>query len=232
MNTLTTRDGLVERHRGLAVSLAARFAGRGEDMDDLVQVALMALTHAVDRYDPDRGTALTTFATATILGELKRHFRDRAWAVRPPRRVHELYLRIQPVMDELHQELGRSPTIREVAVRAGVSDELVIEALEAGTARSAASLDAVAADGDSSSSLVAHLGRLDGALLEIENRMSVGPLLDRLSSREREIVLLRFFDGMSQSEIAARVGLSQMHVSRLLTRSLERLRGLADSALA
>src|SRR3954467_2502683 len=160
-DTLPSRDDLVERHRGLAVSLAARFAGRGEDMDDLIQVALIALTHAVDRFDPERGTALTTFATATILGELKRHFRDRAWAVRPPRRVHELYLRIQPVMDELHQELGRSPKIAELAARIGATDELVIEALEAGTARSATSLDAFPTDGDSSSSLVAHLGRSD-----------------------------------------------------------------------
>src|SRR5438067_867826 len=206
-DTLRSRDDLVEDHRGLAVSLANKFAGRGEDMDDIVQVALLALTNAIDRFDADRGTALTTFATATILGELKRHFRDRAWAVRPPRRVHELYLRIQPVIDELHQELGRSPTIGEVATRSGVTTELVVEALEAGTARSATSLDAIPSDGDNNSALAAHLGRTDNAIIDIENRMSVGPLLDRLSDREREIVLLRFFDGMSQSEIAARVGL-------------------------
>src|SRR5438874_8370031 len=155
------RDDLVERHRGLAVSLAGRFAGRGEDMDDLIQVALLALTHAVDRFDHSRGTALTTFATATILGELKRHFRDRAWAVRPPRRVHELYLRIQPAMDELGQELGRSPRISEVAQRVGATPEMVVEALEAGSARSAASLDAFPADGDASSTLAAHLGEID-----------------------------------------------------------------------
>src|SRR3954469_19922251 len=193
---VASRDQLVERHRGLAVSLAARFAGRGEDMDDLVQVALMALTNAVDRYDAERGTALTTFATATILGELKRHFRDRSWAVRPPRRVHELYLRVQPAIDELHQELGRSPTIAEVAIRTGTSDELVVEALEAGSARSAASLDAVATDGDSHSSLAAHLGRVDTGMVDIENRLAVAPLLERLSPRERQIVVYRFFDGM------------------------------------
>jgi len=227
-----SRDQLVERHRGLAVSLAARFAGRGEDMDDLIQVALMALTNAVDRYDPERGTALTTFATATILGELKRHFRDRSWAVRPPRRIHELYLRVQPAIDELHQELGRSPTIAEVAARTGTTEELVVEALEAGSARSAASLDAVGGDGDSYSSLAAHLGRLDTAMVDIENRMAVAPLLERLSPRERQIVVFRFFDGMSQSEIATRVGLSQMHVSRLLTRALEKLRGLAGTSMA
>src|SRR3954463_15074037 len=142
---LPERDSLVERHRGLAVSLAGRFAGRGEDMDDLIQVALLALTHAVDRFDHTRGTALTTFATATILGELKRHFRDRAWAVRPPRRVHELYLRIQPVLDELRQELGRSPRIHEVALRVGASDEEVVEPMEAGSRRAATSLDALPA---------------------------------------------------------------------------------------
>jgi RNA polymerase sigma-B factor len=226
-DTLAQRDTLVERHRGLAVSLAARFAGRGEDMDDLIQVALLALTNAVDRYDPERGFALTTFATATILGELKRHFRDRAWAIRPPRRVHELYLRIQPTMDELSQELGRSPRIAEVARRVGASEEDVIEALEAGTGRSATSLDAFHADGDASSSLAAQMGATDARMAEIENELAVRPLLARLPAREREIIWLRFFDGLSQSEIATRVGVSQMHVSRLLTRSLDRLRDLS-----
>src|SRR4051812_4007862 len=168
-------------------------------MDDLIQVALLALTHAVDRFDHTRGTALTTFATATIMGELKRHFRDRAWAVRPPRRVHELYLRIQPAMDELGQELGRSPRLNEVARRVGVPVELVVEALEAGTARSAASLDAFPADGDASSALAAHLGQTDSAIDDIENELAVRPLLDRLGPREREIVWLRFFEGLSQS---------------------------------
>src|SRR3954449_13368873 len=146
LGDFASRDQLVERHRGLAVSLAARFAGRGEDMDDLVQVALMALTNAVDRYDAERGTALTTFATATILGELKRHFRDRSWAVRPPRRIHELYLRVQPAVDELRQELGRSPRIPELAERVGATDEEIVEALEAGGRRAATSLDTLPAD--------------------------------------------------------------------------------------
>src|SRR5947208_772958 len=140
------RDEMIEQHRGLAVSLAARFAGRGEEMDDLIQVALIGLTKAVDRYDAGRGTAITTYATATILGELKRHFRDRAWAVRPPRRVHELFLRVQPVLDELRHELGRSPRIHELAVRVGASDEEVVEAMEAASRRGATSLDAVYAD--------------------------------------------------------------------------------------
>src|SRR3954470_20177700 len=146
VHDVASRDQLVERHRGLAVSLAARFSGRGEEMDDLIQVALIGLTKAVDRYDADRGTAITTFATATILGELKRHFRDRAWAVRPPRRVHELFLRVQPAIDDLRQELARSPRIREVAVRVGASDEEVVEAMEAGSRRAATSLDALPSD--------------------------------------------------------------------------------------
>src|SRR5206468_6450402 len=131
--SLTDRNALVELHRGLAIGLAARFAGKGEEMDDLVQVAMMALTKAIDRYDSERGVALSTFATVTILGELKRHFRDRAWAVRPPRRVHELYLRIQPAIDDLSQQLKRSPTIAEIAARLRVPAEDVIEAMEAGT---------------------------------------------------------------------------------------------------
>src|SRR5207244_7051483 len=138
---VSERDDLVERHRGLAVSLAGRFAGRGEDMDDLIQVALLALTHAVDRFDHSRGTALTTFATATILGELKRHFRDRAWAVRPPRRVHDLYLVVQAAIDELVQEQRRSPTILEIADRVGATEDEVLEAMEAGGLRRSASLD-------------------------------------------------------------------------------------------
>src|SRR3954466_14465906 len=139
--SLTDRNDLVERHRGLAIGLASRFAGKGEEMDDLVQVAMMALTKAIDRYEPERGVALSTFATITILGELKRHFRDRGWAVRPPRRIHELYLRVQPAIDSLSQQLGRSPTITEIATRLEVPNEDVIEAIEAGARRTASSLD-------------------------------------------------------------------------------------------
>ena len=193
-------------------------------MDDLIQVALLALTNAVNRFEPDRGFALTTFATATILGELKRHFRDRAWAIRPPRRVHELYLRLQPSMDELSQELGRSPRVAELATRIGATEEDVIEAIEAGIGRSAASLDAFHTDGDASSALASHIGAPDGRMAEVENEMALRPLLARLPPREREIIWLRFFDGLSQSEIATRVGVSQMHVSRLLAKSLARLR--------
>jgi RNA polymerase sigma-B factor len=222
--SLTDRNELVERHRGLAIGLASRFAGKGEEMDDLVQVAMMALTKAIDRYEPDRGVALSTFATVTILGELKRHFRDRGWAVRPPRRVHELYLRVQPAVDDLSQQLKRSPTIPEIAARLRVPIEDVIEAMEAGSRRTTSSLDARPNDGPSEGTIAAGLGASDDGFADIELHVTIRPLLQRLTARERRILYLRFFLGMSQSEIASEIGISQMHVSRLLTRSLDNLR--------
>jgi RNA polymerase sigma-B factor len=222
--SLADRNDLVERHRGLAVGLATRFAGRGEEMDDLVQVAMMALTKAIDRFEPDRGVALSTFATVSILGELKRHFRDRGWAVRPPRRVHELYLLVQPAIDDLSQQLKRSPTIPEIAARLRVPIDDVIEAMEAGSRRTTSSLDARTGDGAGESALAAGLGVSDEGFADAELHLTISPLLMRLSARERRILYLRFFLGMSQSEIATEVGISQMHVSRLLARSLEHLR--------
>src|SRR4051812_11016917 len=222
--SLTDRNELVERHRGLAIGLATRFAGRGEEMDDLVQVAMMALTKAIDRFEPERGVALSTFATVTILGELKRHFRDRGWAVRPPRRIHELYLRVQPAIDSLSQQLGRSPTITEIATRLEVPNEDVIEAIEAGARRTASSLDARPDETSGEGALAAGLGSADDGFDDIDLHITMKPLLQRLTPRERRILYLRFFMGMSQSEIAAEVGISQMHVSRLLNRSLGNLR--------
>ena len=222
--SLADRDDLVERHRGLAIGLASRFAGKGEEMDDLVQVAMMALTKAIDRFDSERGVALSTFATVTILGELKRHFRDRGWAVRPPRRIHELYLRVQPAIDTLSQQLGRPPTIAEIAERLGVPGEDVIEAIEAGGRRTASSLDARPDETSGEGALAAGLGTTDDGFDDVEMHITMKPLLQRLTPRERRILYLRFFMGMSQSEIAAEIGISQMHVSRLLNRSLANLR--------
>jgi RNA polymerase sigma-B factor len=219
------RDDLVEEHAPLAHFLARRFSNRGEPVDDLVQVALVGLLKAVERFDPDRGLQFSTFATPTILGELKRHFRDRGWAVRVPRRVQELHLQLGRIVAALGQEQGRSPTPGEVADRAGVSEEEVLEAMEAGSLYRLVSLDAPATrDEEETNELVACLGDDDPAFEQIEHRSELDELLGVLPARERRIVELRFFEGMTQSEIAEQVGVSQMHVSRLLARSLEMLR--------
>jgi RNA polymerase sigma-B factor len=221
------RDELVEEHAPLAQFLARRFANRGEPIDDLVQVALVGLVKGVERFDPGRGLQFSTFATPTILGELKRHFRDRGWAVRVPRRVQELHLQLGRVVATLGQEQGRSPTPREVAERAGVSEEEVLEAMEAGSLYRLVSLDGPATRDDEASELVAGLGDEDPEFEQIERRAELDVMLGVLPDRERRIVELRFFDGLTQSEIAERVGVSQMHVSRLLARSLEMLRAEA-----
>ena len=218
------RAEIVEAHLGLARHLAHRFARRGESEDDLFQVASMALVRAVDRFDPAVGAAFSTFATRTIVGELKRHFRDRAWAVRAPRRVQELYLRLGASIEHLSQVLGRSPTIAELAADTDSDEESVLQALEAGQAYRTASLDAPV-PGVDDETLGDRMGETDDGFLEAERRAQLAPLLDRLPERERRIVALRFVAGMTQSEIAAQVGISQMHVSRLLSRSLARLRG-------
>jgi RNA polymerase sigma-B factor len=223
------RDELVEEHAPLAHFLAGRFANRGEQRDDLVQVALVGLFKAVERFDPGRGLQFSTFATPTILGELKRHFRDRGWAVRVPRRVQELHLQLGRIVSALGQEEGRSPTPAEVAERAGVSEEAVLEAMEAGSLYRLVSLDGSVTPDDEGGELSACLGDDDPEFERIEHRSEIDELLEALPARERRIVELRFFESMTQSEIAERVGVSQMHVSRLLTRSLERLRAEATT---
>lgn len=217
------RNQLIESHLGLARYLAGRFSQRGESYDDLVQVASIALMHAVDRFDPDMGVAFSTFATRTILGELKRHFRDKTWAIRAPRRIQELYVRLGSSVGILSQELGRSPTIAELAHDADTTVEAVLEALEAGQSYRASSLDAPAA-GSEDETLADRISSDDEAFDQAERRLQLAPLLDRLPEREQRIVALRFVSGMTQSEIAARLGISQMHVSRLLSQSLSQLR--------
>ncbi|MBV8986427.1 MAG: RNA polymerase sigma factor SigF [Acidimicrobiia bacterium] len=224
----TLRDELVTAHLGLAEYLARRFANRGEPLDDLVQVASVGLLKAVDRFDPGRGLEFSTYATPTIVGELKRHFRDKGWAVRVPRRVQELHLRLGKVVSTLSQDLGRSPTIGEIAERAGASEEEVLEAMEAGRAYRFASLDAPAAGDDDNQSMASQLGEDDPLLAGIEHRVALSPLIAELPKREQIILHLRFFEGLTQSEIAGRLGISQMHVSRLLARSLAKLRGSAE----
>jgi RNA polymerase sigma-B factor len=222
------RDDLVAAHLGLAEYLARRFANRGEPLDDLTQVASLGLLKAVNRFDPSRGVEFSTYATHTIVGELKRHFRDKGWAVRAPRRMQELYLRLGKVVAILGQELGRSPTIAELAAETQVSEEEVLEALEAGQAYRFASLDAPSPGGDGDSeTLGARLGEEDPGLIDAERRATLSPLLSQLPAREQTILHLRFFGGLTQSEIAGRLGISQMHVSRLLARSMAQLRAAA-----
>jgi RNA polymerase sigma-B factor len=223
----TLRDELVTAHMGLAEYLARRFTNRGEPLDDLVQVAALGLLKAVDRFDPERGLEFSTYATPTIVGELKRHFRDKGWAVRVPRRVQELHLRLGSVVSILSQELGRSPTIGEIAHAAAVSEEEVLEAIEAGHAYRFTSLDAPSGN-DDEMSLSSELGAEDQGLIDSEHRVTLSPLIAQFPPRERMILHLRFFEGLTQSEIAGRLGISQMHVSRLLARALAQLRTQAE----
>ena len=221
------RDQLVAAHMGLAAYLARRFANRGQPLEDLVQVASVGLLKAVDRFDPGLGVEFSTYATTTIVGELKRHLRDRGWAVRAPRRMQDLYLTLGQVIDSLSQELGRSPNIAELAAEVQVSEEDVLEALEAGQAYRFASLDAPGPSDVASGDLSDRLGQEDEGLARAEERATLDPLLQRLPDRQRQVVELRFFAGLTQSEIARRLGISQMQVSRLLTKSVAQLRSLA-----
>jgi RNA polymerase sigma-B factor len=215
------RDQLVAAHLGLAHQLARRFANRGEPQDDLVQVASMALVKAVDRFDPEVGVKFSTFAVKCIVGELKRHFRDRGWAVRAPRRIQELYLELGHEIDRLSQELGRAPTVPELAAAVGTSEEAVLEAIEAGRGYRTASLDAP--DGESHT-LSESIGTEDSHFSLIDDRSVLATALEQLAPRERAILGLRFGEGLTQSEIAARMGVSQMQISRILAASIERLR--------
>ncbi|HLI54206.1 MAG TPA: SigB/SigF/SigG family RNA polymerase sigma factor [Acidimicrobiales bacterium] len=223
---LTLRDQLVEAHMGLAAYLARRFANRGQPLEDLTQVAALGLLKAVERFDPSLKVEFSTYATTTIVGELKRYLRDRGWAVRAPRRMQELYLTLSRVVDPLGQELGRSPTIGELAAEVGASEEEVLEALEAGQAYRFASLDAPRSEGEGDTVGEA-MGGEDDELARAEQRALLAPMLAHLPARQRQIVHLRFFEGLTQSEIARRLGISQMQVSRLLSRSVAQMRSLA-----
>lgn len=215
------RDELVETHLGLAYQLARRFSNRGEPYDDLAQVAAVALIRSVDRFDPERGVEFSTFATRTVIGELKRHFRDRGWAVRAPRRIQELYLELGHASESLAHRLGRPPTVSELAETIGSSEEAVLEALEAGQSYRTTSIDAP----DRQEGTVANrLGEVDTGFGGTEDRMVLAIALAGLGERERDILRLRFVEGLTQSQIADRIGVSQMHVSRLLTASLGKLR--------
>jgi RNA polymerase sigma-B factor len=217
------RNQLVRMHLPLVEHLARRFRNRGEPLDDLTQVATIGLIKSVDRFDPDRGVEFSTYATPTVVGEIKRHFRDKGWAVRVPRRLQELRLSLTTATAELSQQNGRSPTVHELAERLGISEEEVLEGLESANAYSTLSLDVPDTD-DESPAVADTLGAEDEALEGVEYRESLKPLLEDLPPREKRILLLRFFGNMTQSQIAQEVGISQMHVSRLLARTLAQLR--------
>jgi RNA polymerase sigma-B factor len=218
------RDELVEMHLPLVEYLARRFRNRGEPLDDLVQVATIGLIKSVDRFDLERGVEFSTYATPTIVGEIKRHFRDKGWAIRVPRRLQELKLSLTKATSELSQRLGRSPTVAELAGHLGMSEEEVLEGLESANAYSAVSLDAPDGGDEDGPAVADTLGAEDESLEGVEYRESLKPLLDQLPPREKRILLLRFFGNMTQSQIAADLGISQMHVSRLLARTLMQLR--------
>jgi RNA polymerase sigma-B factor len=218
------RDGLVALHMPLVEHLARRFRNRGEPYDDLVQVATIGLIKAVDRFDSDRGVEFSTYATPTILGEIKRYFRDKGWAIRVPRRLQELRLSLTAATAELTQQLGRAPTVAELAERLDLPPDLVIEGLESANAYNTLSLDAPDQNEADATTVLDGLGGDDEALESVEYRESLKPLLAQLETREKRILTLRFFRGMTQSQIAEEIGISQMHVSRLLARTLTELR--------
>jgi RNA polymerase sigma-B factor len=218
------REALVHLHRPLVEYCARRFRDRGEPFEDLVQVGTIGLIKAIDRFDAERGVEFTTYATPTILGEIKRHFRDKGWAIRVPRRLQELRLAISSHTGELTQQLGRSPTPRELAAAIGCSVDDVMEGLESANAYAPISLDAPEDGENSAATMLDALGIDDENLGHVELRESIRPMLDGLDQRSQQILVLRFFRNMTQTQIATEVGVSQMHVSRLLSRSLEQLR--------
>jgi RNA polymerase sigma-B factor len=220
------RQRLIEQYLPLVRSLARRYSYRGEQLEDLVQVGCIGLIKAIDRFDVDRGVELTTYATPNIIGEIKRHFRDKGWAVRVPRGLQELNVRLSKLMEELTIQLERSPTIAELAKAADVEEEEVLEALETGQAYATLSLSAPSGGGEDGDDLdpLESLGEIEKEYEVSEDRAVLAPGWKVLDDRERRILELRFFEGLTQSQIAQQVGISQMHVSRLIRRSLEKIR--------
>ncbi len=223
---LAAREQLIEQYMSLVRSLARRYAYRGEQLEDLVQIGAIGLIKAIDRFDLNRGVELTTYATPNIIGEIKRHFRDKGWSVRVPRGLQELNVQLSRLVESLTVQLGRSPTIPELAKAAGVEEEEVLEALESGRAYSSLSLSAGGGGNDEDGDLdpLESIGSEEHEYLVSEDRAVLEPGLRVLDDRERRILHLRFFEGLTQSQIAQQVGISQMHVSRLIRRSLEKIR--------
>jgi RNA polymerase sigma-B factor len=225
---LAARNELVERFLPLATGLAHRYHRGAEPLDDLVQVASLGLLKAIDRFDPARGTAFSSFAVPTIAGELKRYFRDKGWALKVPRDLQELAQRVGRTTDRLVDELGRTPTVAEVAGALGITPEQVLEAREAATAYRAASLDQPLGDDQDATVVVDTLGAHEPGYLQAEQSATLDAMMWVLTDREREVLRLRFEEDLTQSEIGRRVGLSQMQISRLLRQAVTRLRETAQ----
>lgn len=223
------QEELVERHQGLVRYLAKRFAGKGEPIEDLEQVAYIGLLKTIERFDPERGVQFSTYASATIIGELKRHLRDRAWSMRVPRGLKQASLRLGRIEQELSQRLGRSPRISELAEAADMSEEEVIEALDAGGAYSLTSLDAPIGGDEESRSRLDELEAVEDYIGLADRLATVAGAIAALPERQRRILYLRFYEDMTQTEIAEIVGISQMHVSRLLARSFDAIRSWMDA---
>jgi RNA polymerase sigma-B factor len=218
------RDQIVERCLPLADHIARRFDGRGESRDDLVQVARVGLVNAVIRFDVTAGSDFVSFAVPTIMGEVRRHFRDNSWSVKVPRRLKELHLRLGAATADLSQRLGRAPTASELAAELDMDRDEVVEGLVAGSSYNTLSIDSGGGSNEDAPAIAETLGDVDTGLDQIENREALRPLLASLPERERTVLVLRFFESLTQTQIAERVGISQMHVSRLLAKSLARLR--------
>ena len=226
---LQAREQLIEQYMSLVRSLARRYSYRGEQLEDLVQIGAIGLIKAIDRFDLDRGVELTTYATPNIIGEIKRHFRDKGWSVRVPRGLQELNVQLSRLVEQLTVQLSRSPTIPELAAAAGAQEEEVLEALESGRAYSSLSLSSGGGDGEDDLDPLESIGTEEHQYEVSEDRAVLAPGFRVLDERERKILQLRFFDGLTQSQIAQQVGISQMHVSRLIRRSLEKIRAeIAD----
>jgi RNA polymerase sigma-B factor len=222
---LAAREQLIEQYLSLVRSLARRYAYRGEQLEDLVQIGCIGLIKAIDRFDVNRGVELTTYATPNIIGEIKRHFRDKGWSVRVPRGLQELNVQLSRIVEELTVQLGRSPTIKELAERSGAEEEEVLEALESGRAYSSLSLSTgVGLDDEEDVDPMETIGSEEPRYEISEEWAVLAPGLRVLDDRERMILHLRFFEGLTQSQIAQQVGISQMHVSRLIRRALEKIR--------
>jgi RNA polymerase sigma-B factor len=217
------RELLIERHLPLVRSLARRYAGRGEALEDIEQVGAIGLIKAIDRFELSREVSLATYATPNVVGEIKRHFRDKGWAVRVPRALQELNASMSGAIERLTVKLSRSPTIDEIAKELETTPEQVLEAMEVGSAYSTVSLNS-GPSGEEELDPLETIGREDEEFERSEHRASLAPALERLPSREREILRMRFEEGLPQTQIAQRVGLSQMHVSRLIRKSLAAMR--------